>query len=44
MHIRDIGLEGVDWVHMAHDTDRCRAIVDVVMSLLGSMKSGEFPA
>jgi hypothetical protein len=33
MDIREIGLEGVDWIHLAQDMDRWRALVNTVMNL-----------
>jgi hypothetical protein len=30
---REIGLEGVDWIRLAEDRDRWRAIVSAVMNL-----------
>jgi hypothetical protein len=31
--LRDIGLEGVDWIRLAQDRDRWRAVVSDVMNL-----------
>jgi hypothetical protein len=33
MDVREIGLENVDWIHLAHDGDRWWAFVDMVMML-----------
>jgi hypothetical protein len=33
MELREIGLGGVDWIRLAQDRDRWRAIVSVVMNL-----------
>jgi hypothetical protein len=33
MDLREIGWEGVDWIHLAHDRDRWRALVTTVMNL-----------
>jgi hypothetical protein len=33
MNIREIGLEGVDWIRLAQDRDRWRAVVNAVMNL-----------
>jgi hypothetical protein len=33
MDIREIGLEGVEWIRLAQDRDRWRAVVSAVMSL-----------
>jgi hypothetical protein len=31
--IKEIELEGVDWVHLAQDSDRWRALVNTAMNL-----------
>jgi hypothetical protein len=31
--LRGIGLEGVDWIRLAHDRDRWRSVVSAVMNL-----------
>jgi hypothetical protein len=31
MDLREIELDGVDWIHLAHDRDRWRVIVNTVM-------------
>jgi hypothetical protein len=33
MDIREIGWEGVDWIHLAQDRDQSRAVVNTVMNL-----------
>jgi hypothetical protein len=33
MDLREIGLEGVDWIRLAQDKDQRRAVVSVVMNL-----------
>jgi hypothetical protein len=33
MNLRKIGLKGVNWIHMAQDRSRCRALVSTVMNL-----------
>jgi hypothetical protein len=33
MDLREIGLGGVDWIQLAHDRDRWRAVVSAVMNL-----------
>jgi hypothetical protein len=33
MELREIGLGGVDWIRLAQDRDRWRAVVSVVMKL-----------
>jgi hypothetical protein len=36
MDLRGTGLGGVDWIRVAQDRDRCRAVVSAVMNLRGS--------
>jgi CRISPR/Cas system-associated protein Cas7 (RAMP superfamily) len=33
MDLREIGLEDVDWIRLAQDRDRWRAVVSAVMNL-----------
>jgi hypothetical protein len=33
MDLREIGFEDVDWIRLAHDRDRWRALVSTVMNL-----------
>jgi hypothetical protein len=33
MDLREIGFEDVDWIHLAQDRDRWRALVNTVMNL-----------
>jgi hypothetical protein len=33
MDLREIGLAGVDWIRLAQDRDRWRAVVSAVMNL-----------
>jgi hypothetical protein len=33
MDPRKIGCKGVDWIHLAQDTDQWRALVNVVMNV-----------
>jgi hypothetical protein len=33
MDLREIGLRGVDWIRLAQDRDRWRAVVNAVMNL-----------
>jgi hypothetical protein len=33
MDIREVGWEGMDWIELAQDRDRWRALVNVVMKL-----------
>jgi hypothetical protein len=32
LDLREMGLEGVDWIHVAQDRDRWRAVVNTVMN------------
>jgi hypothetical protein len=34
MYVREVGWEGVDWMHVAKDRDQWRAVVNTVMNLL----------
>jgi hypothetical protein len=33
LDLREIGLGGVDWIQLAQDRDRCRAVMSAVMNL-----------
>jgi hypothetical protein len=33
MDLREIGLEGVDWIQLTQDNDQWRAVVNTVMNL-----------
>jgi hypothetical protein len=33
MDLREIGFGGVDWIHLAQDRDRWRALVNTIMNL-----------
>jgi hypothetical protein len=33
MDLRDIGWDGVDWIHLARDRDQWRALVNTVVNL-----------
>jgi hypothetical protein len=33
MEFKEIGMEGVDWIHMAQDTDQWQTLVNMVMKL-----------
>jgi hypothetical protein len=35
MDLREIWREGVDWIHLAQDQDKWRALVNMVMNLQG---------
>jgi len=32
MYLREVGLEGVDWIHLAQDRDQWQAFVNTVMN------------
>jgi hypothetical protein len=34
MDLREIGWEGVDWMHLSQDSDQWKALVNTVMALL----------
>jgi hypothetical protein len=36
MYLREVGWEGVDWIHLAQNKDQWRALVNMVMNLLVS--------
>ena len=42
MDLQVVGYGDVDWIELAQDRDRWRALVSAVMSLRGSIKCGEF--
>jgi len=42
MDFREIGWEGVDWIHLAQGRDKWRALVDMVMNLRVPLKEGNF--
>jgi hypothetical protein len=33
MDLREIGWEGVEWMHLAQDRDQCQALVNTAMNL-----------
>jgi hypothetical protein len=42
MDLREIDFGDVDWIHLAQDRDRRRAVVNTVMNLRVSLNAGNF--
>ena len=42
MDVQEVGWGDMEWLDLAQDRDRWRALVKVVMNLRGSAKCGEF--
>jgi hypothetical protein len=42
MDYQEAECKGMDWINMAQDRDRWRALVNAVMNPSGSIKCGEF--
>jgi hypothetical protein len=42
MGLRNIGWGGIDWIELAQDRDRWRALVNTVMTFLNSCATGDF--
>ena len=40
--LQEVGCVGMDWIDLAQDRDRWRAVVTAVKSLRGSIKWGKF--
>jgi hypothetical protein len=39
---REIGWEGVDWMHLAQDMDQWQALMNMIMNLQVPLKAGNF--
>jgi len=42
MDLKEIGWEGVDWMHLVQDRDQWRALVNTIMNLRVPWKEGTF--
>jgi hypothetical protein len=42
MYLREVGCGSVDWMNLAQDRDRWRALVNTVMNLPSFITCGEF--
>ena len=42
MHLKEKGCEGLDWISLAEDKEKWRAVVDTVMNRRGSQNTGHF--
>jgi hypothetical protein len=42
MDVREIGWEGLDWIHLAQERDWWWALVNMVTNLQVPLKGGEF--
>jgi hypothetical protein len=43
MDLREMGLDGVDWIYMAQDRDKWRALVNTVLNLLQWLHNWRIP-
>jgi hypothetical protein len=42
MNLMEIECDGVEWIHLAQDRDRCLAVMNEVMNLRVTLKAGNF--
>jgi hypothetical protein len=42
MDLREIGWDGMEWIHLAQDSDQWRALVNTVMNLRVPQNAGKF--